>query len=42
MELHWDFDYYQPWTNNRWMVEEMIVIRDEEDKDDVIDDISAY
>jgi len=24
------------------MVEEMIVIRDEEDKDDVIDDISAY
>jgi len=42
MELYWDFDYYQPWTNNRWMVEEMIVIRDEEDKDDVIDDISAY
>jgi len=24
------------------MVEEMIVIRDEEDKDDVIDDISVY
>jgi len=24
------------------MVEEMIVIRDEEDKNDVIDDISAY
>jgi len=42
MELNWDYDYYQPCTNNKWMVEEMIGIRDERDKDDVIDDISAY
>jgi len=27
MELHWDYDYYQSWTDNEWMVEEMIVMR---------------
>jgi len=32
MELHWDYDYYQPWTDNEWLVEEMIAIRDKEDK----------
>ena len=42
MELHWDYNYYQPWTNNEWMVEEMIVIRDERDKDDVMDDVSSH
>jgi len=19
MELHWDYDYYQSWTDNEWM-----------------------
>ena len=42
MELHWNYNYYQPWTNNKWMVEEMIVIRDERDKDDVMDDVSSH
>jgi len=42
MELHWDYDYYQPWTDNEWMVEKMIVIRDEGDKDKIMDDMSAH
>ena len=42
MELHWDYDYYQPWTDNKWIVEEIMVIRDKGDKDDAMDDISAY
>ena len=42
MELHWDYDYYQPWTDNEWMVKEIIAIRDERDKDNIIDNISAH
>ena len=42
MELHWDYDYYQSQTNNEQMVKEMIAIRNEEDKDDIIDDVSVY
>jgi len=42
MKLHWDYNYYQPWTDNKWMVEKIIVIRDERDKDNVMDDISAH
>jgi len=42
MELHWDYDYYQPWTDNEWMVEKMIVIRDEGDKYKIMDDMSAH
>jgi len=42
MELHWDYDYYQPWTDNKWIVEEIMVIRDKGDQDDAMDDISAY
>ena len=42
MELYWNYDYYQPWTDNKQIVEEMIVIKDKEDKDDVINDMSAY
>ena len=42
MKLYWDYDYYQPQTNNKWMVEEMIVVKDEGDKDDIIDDVSIH
>jgi len=42
MESHWDYDYYQPWTDNKWMVEEIMVIRDKGDKDNTMDDISAH
>ena len=42
MELYWDYDYYQPWTNNKWMVEEIMVIKDKEDKDDAMNNVSAH
>jgi len=42
MKLHWDYNYYQPWTDNKWIVEEMMAIRDERDKDDIMDDVSAH
>ena len=42
MELYWNYSYYQPWTDNEQMVEKIIAIRDERDKDNVMDDISAH
>ena len=42
MELHWDYDYYQLWTDNKWMVKEMMVIKDEEDKDNAMNDVSVH
>ena len=42
MELHWDYNYYQPWTDNKWMVEEIIAIKDKEDKDNAINDVLAH
>ena len=41
MELHWDYDYYQPWTNNKWIVEEILVIRNKTDKENTMDDVSV-
>ena len=41
MELHWDYDYYQPWTNNKWIVEEILVIRNKTDKKNTMDDVSV-
>ena len=32
MELHWDYNYYQSQTNNKWIVEEILAIRNEEMK----------
>ena len=42
MELHWNYNDYQPWTNNKWIVKEILVIRDKVDKDDTMDNVSAY
>ena len=42
IELHWDYNYYQPWTDNKWIVEEIMTIRDEKDKDNTIDDVSVH
>ena len=41
MELHWDYDYYQPWTSNKWIVEEILVIRNKTDKENTMDDVSV-
>jgi len=42
MELHWDYDYYQPWTDNEWIVKEIMAIKDKEDKDDTINDMLVH
>ena len=42
IELYQDYNYYQPQTDNKQMVEKMIAIRDEKDKDNAINNISAY
>jgi len=26
MNLQWDYDHYQPWSDNKWLVEEMLVL----------------
>jgi len=39
MELYWDYDYYQSWTDNEWMVEKMLAIQSKENKGDEIDNI---
>jgi len=25
MNIEWDYSYYQPWSDNEWLVDEMIV-----------------
>ena len=30
MNLQCDYDYYQPWSDNKWLVEEMLVLLDKE------------
>jgi len=39
MELYWDYDYYQSWTDNEWMVEKMLAIQSKENKGNEIDNI---
>jgi len=36
MNIKWDYSYYQPWSDNEWLVDEMIAMQDEilmQDKD---------
>ena len=42
MELHWDYNYYQLQTDNKWIVEKIIAIKDKEDKDNAMNDVLAY
>ena len=30
MNIEWDYSYYQPWSNNEWLVEEMMAIQDKD------------
>jgi len=30
MNSEWDYDYYQPWSNNKWLVEKMLALMDED------------
>ena len=29
MNIKWDYNYYQPWSDNKWLVDEMLAILDE-------------
>jgi len=29
MNIKWDYSYYQPWSDNKWLVDEMIAIWEE-------------
>ena len=41
MEIHWDHDYYQPWTDNEQIIEEILAIQNKKNKDDKIDNVSV-
>jgi len=30
MDLEWDYHYYQPWSNNEWLIQELL------DDDDIM------
>ena len=30
MNVEWDYSYYQPWSDNKWLVDEMLIIQDED------------
>ena len=30
MNIEWDYSYYQPWSDNEWLVDKMIVIIDKD------------
>ena len=29
MNIKWDYNYYQPWSDNEWLVDEIIAMRKE-------------
>jgi len=29
MNIEWDYSYYQPWSDNEWLVEKIIAMREE-------------
>ena len=30
INIKWDYSYYQPWSDNKWLVNEMLIIQDED------------
>ena len=30
MNVEWDYSYYQPWSDNKWLVDEMLIIQDKD------------
>jgi len=30
MNIEWDYNYYQPWSDNEWLVNEMLAMLDED------------
>jgi len=33
MNLQWDYNYYWPWSDNEWLVEEILAMMDEGNND---------
>ena len=29
MNIEWDYSYYQPWSDNEWLVNKMLVLQEE-------------
>jgi len=29
MKIEWDYNYYQPWSDDKWLVDEMLAMLDE-------------
>jgi len=29
MNIEWDYSYYQPWSDNEWLVDKMIAMQEE-------------
>jgi len=29
MNIEWDYSYYQPWSDNEWLVDKMLLMREE-------------
>jgi len=40
MDLGWDYQYYQPWSNNKWWIQELMNNNDIMEKDDEINNES--
>jgi len=30
MNIEWDYNYYQPWSDNEWLVNEMLAMLDKD------------
>ena len=30
MNIEWDYDYYQPWSNNEWLINKMLAMLDKD------------
>jgi len=30
MNIEWDYNYYQPWSDNEWLVDKMMTMLDED------------
>jgi len=29
MNIEWDYSYYQPWSDNKWLVDKMLAMQEE-------------
>jgi len=30
MNIKWDYNYYQPWSDNEWLIDKMLAMLDED------------